>query len=319
MKILIYGPGIIGSTYGWQLSQAGHEITVLVRKGQKQLIEKNGIDINCADFRGNKKQMIRTIFRPAVIEDLSQQNGFEFIIVSVNNVQLKEVLPVLSKGVGEAHILFFQNNWDDFDDIDKYFATEQYFFGFPFMVGGGRDGNTVNSVISGLKQSCTMLGEKNGVITARLKKMADALRDANLKPIISNQIIPWLITHYAVAAGLSAGAMKAGGSMKTFSGDRTLLRKSFMSIREGFEVCRRRGIHPKKIKSNTFYTLPLFFSIPIARKIFGTEVLSMMFEGHIKHAPEEMKKMIQDIIDEGERYNIRMPFLQDYRKIFMER
>jgi len=32
----------------------------------------------------------------------------DFIIVSVNNLQLKEVLPVLSAGAGKANILFFQ-------------------------------------------------------------------------------------------------------------------------------------------------------------------------------------------------------------------
>ena len=318
MKILVYGAGIVGSTYGWQLSETGHDVTVLVKKGKKQLIEKTGININCTDFRGNKKQVIQTTFQPAVIEDLSPQNDYEFIIVSVNNVQLKEVLPVLSKGAGSANILFFQNNWDDFDEIQKYLAPEQYFFGFPFMVGGGRDENGINSVISGLKQSYTLLGERNGETTPRLKKMADSFRDANLKPIITNQIISWLITHYAVAAGLSAGVMKAGGSMKTFAGDSKLLRESFMSIREGLEVCRKRGIDPKKVKAIAFYTFPFFISIPIAKKIFSKEVLSLMFEGHVEHAPDEMKKMLQDILERGEQYNINMPVLKVYRETLMK-
>lgn len=319
MKILIYGAGIVGSTYGWQLSATGQDVTVLVKKGKKQLIEKTGITINCKDYRGNKKEVIQTTFRPKVIEDLSPDNNFEFIIVSVNNVQLKEVLPVLSKGAGNANILFFQNNWDDFDEISKYLAPEQYFYGFPFMVGGGRDENGINSVLSGLKQSQTLLGESNGEITPRLKKIADLFRDANLKPIITNQIIPWLITHYAVAAGLSAGVMKSGGSMKTFTGDSTLLRESFMSIREGLEVCRQRGIDPKKVKATAFYTLPFFVSLPIARKIFSTEVLSLMFEGHVMHAPEEMKKMVQDILERGEQYSINMPVLKSYRETLMNR
>lgn len=317
MKILIYGAGIVGSTYGWQLSEAGHNVTVFVKEGKKQLIEETGINIHCADFRGNKKRVIQTTFRPAVIEHLSPQNDYEFIIVSVNNVQLKEVLPILSKGTGNADILFFQNNWDDFDEIRKYLAPEQYFFGFPFMVGGGSDGNSINSVISGLKQSYTLLGEENGETTPRLKKMADSFRDANLKPVITGQIIPWLITHYAVAAGLSAGVMKAGGSMKTFTGDSTLLRESFTSIREGLEVCRKRGIDPKKVKATAFYTFPFFISIPIAKKIFSKEVLSLMFEGHVGHAPDEMKKMLHDILKSGEQYNVNMPVLKAYRETLL--
>ncbi len=40
MKILIYGAGVVGCTYGWQLSQAGCDVTVLVRKGQKKKLYK---------------------------------------------------------------------------------------------------------------------------------------------------------------------------------------------------------------------------------------------------------------------------------------
>ena len=40
MKILIYGAGVIGCTYGWQLAEAGHDVTLLVRKEQKQLTSR---------------------------------------------------------------------------------------------------------------------------------------------------------------------------------------------------------------------------------------------------------------------------------------
>lgn len=40
MKILIYGAGVVGCTYGWQLSKTGCDVTVLVRKGQKEFVQK---------------------------------------------------------------------------------------------------------------------------------------------------------------------------------------------------------------------------------------------------------------------------------------
>ena len=51
MKILIYGAGVVGCTYGWQLSKAGCDVTVLVRKGQKEFVQKNGIHFIWSDFR----------------------------------------------------------------------------------------------------------------------------------------------------------------------------------------------------------------------------------------------------------------------------
>jgi ketopantoate reductase len=314
MKILIYGAGIVGCTYGWQLSEAGHDLSVLVRKEKKQQIEEDGIAIHCSDFRGGQKQIKQTVFRPKVMVELSSQNDFEYIIVSTNNLHLKEVLPVLAKSAGKAHILFFQNMWkDDFDEIANYLSPEQYFFGFPFMVGGGRDSKSIHCAISGLKYSHTPLGELNGETTARLQKIAKALEDANLKPTISTQISVWLITHYAVAAGLSAGIITAGGA-KAFVRDSKILKETIQSIREGLDVCLKRGINPKTEKANRLYYLPLFISVAIARKVYSDEALTIMFDGHTNHSPEEMTKMLDDLIACGEKYNVKTPYLMHFKE-----
>ncbi|MDR1201528.1 MAG: hypothetical protein LBL58_07870 [Tannerellaceae bacterium] len=101
MKILIYGAGIVGSTYGWQLSKTGHEITVLVRPEKKQTVEENGIRIHCTDFRGGQKKIEDVLFKPDVVDSLSADNPFEYILVATNNLHLKEILPVLSASAGK--------------------------------------------------------------------------------------------------------------------------------------------------------------------------------------------------------------------------
>lgn len=314
MKILIYGAGVTGCTYGWQLSQAGCDVTVLVREGKKKAIDENGINIHCSDFRGGQKKVEQIVFRPHVIERLSADNDYEYIIVSVNNTHLAEVLPVLPKSSGKANILFFQNNWDSFDTIAQYLSPEQYFFGFPFMVGGGRDENQINSVISGMQYSSTPLGEANGEISPRVQKIAKALEAANLKPLVSKQILVWLVTHYAVAAGLSAGIMQAGGSMTRFTANSHIIRQTIKAIREGFAICAKRGFDPKLEKANKLYNLPLFIGVAIAKKIYSNEALGLMFEGHLKHASAEMKKMLDDVTVYGEDiYGLDIPHLKNFR------
>ena len=95
MKILIYGAGVIGSTYGWQLAKAGHDISILVRNNQKQGFEENGINIYCTDFRNDKKITENIIFRPKVTDTLSVDNDFEYIIVTTHSFHLEEILPCL--------------------------------------------------------------------------------------------------------------------------------------------------------------------------------------------------------------------------------
>ena len=43
----------------------------------------------------------------------------------------------------------------------------------------------------------------------------------------------------------------------------------------------------------------------------------MMFEGHVEHAPDEMKKMLQDILERGELYNMNMPVLKAYKETLL--
>jgi len=314
MRILIFGAGTVGVTYGWQLSKAGHEITVLVRPGKKQTIEEKGICIHCTDFRGKEKNIENVVFKPKVIDSLSVDNNFEYIIVTTNNLYLKEILPILSKSAGKAHILFFQNIWiDDLNSINEYLSEKQYFFGFPFMVGGGREADCINSAISGLNQSHTPLGELNGEVSERVQKIAKAFEDANLKPVIYKQITIWLITHYAVAAGLSAGIMRAKGG-KNFAKNSDILKEAIYAIREGLNVCLALGYNPKTEKANKLYYLPFFIAIPIAKKVYSNEALCIMFEGHTQHAPDEMKKMFEDIIADGEKCNIKVSTLKQMKK-----
>lgn len=306
MKILIYGAGIIGCTYGWQLAKTGHDVTVVVRKGQKQQIDEQGIHLICQDFRDGKKKTIDVVFRPHVIDELDVQNDFEYIIVATNKIQLPEILPTLSASVGKAHLLFFQNNWDCFDEIARYLKPEQYFFGFPFMVGGGRDADGIHCVISGMKYSHTPIGEMNGVRTLRVQKIVQALEEAHLKPVLSRQILLWIITHYATAAGLTAGILSAGNAAK-FVSDSTIIRTTIRAIREGFSICLKRGYDAKAEKANKLYQLPLFISVPIAKKIYSNEALQLMFDGHVSHSPEEVRQMIEDMIAYGINYGIATP------------
>ncbi len=284
------------------------------RPEKKQRIMEEGIPIYCTDFRGGQKEIEEVVFKPDVINSLSAHNDFQYIIVTTNNLHLKEILPVLSKSAGNAHILFFQNMWiDDFESINKYIPEKQYFFGFPFMVGGGRDTTGIHSAISGLKQSHTPLGELNGEISERVQKIAKAFEKANLRPIIYNEIKIWLITHYAVAAGLSVGIMKAK-SGRNFANNSAILKEAIKAIREGLEVCQKLGYYPKAEKANRLYSLPFFIAVLIAKKVYSNEALCIMFDGHTQHSPDEIKKMLEDIIKDGEKHGVKTPILKQIKK-----
>jgi len=314
MKILIYGAGVIGCTYGWQFAGAGYNVSLLVRNGKSEKIREEGIPIHSADYRNGEKRTSHTLFRPEVIEELTPVNDFDYIIVSVASMNLEEILPVLSEKAGKAHVIFFLNLWDEFNNISSYLSSQQYSFGFPFMAGGGRDDDAVNSVISGSKYSKTMLGNPDGLASDKLREFACIVDKANLKPFISGQIVNWLVPHYVFIAAISAGIIQSGGTMAGFLKNKKIIKSTVKAIREGFCICDKRGVVPKKEKVNRLYYLPFFICIPIMRKIFSSEDMASMFDGYLKHSIRDIKYMLDKVISSGLTHMIEMTHLISLRK-----
>jgi len=95
----------------------------------------------------------------------------------------------------------------------------------------------------------------------------------------------------------------------SFVNNPKIVKEAIVAIREGLQVCIDLGINPKLEKANKLYYLPMFISVPIARKVYSNEALSLMFDGHAKHSPDEMKKMLEDIVRYGEKQNTPTPNL----------
>ena len=150
-----------------------------------------------------------------------------------------------------------------------------------------------------------MLGEVSGEITPRVRKIADAMDDADMKPFLSGQIITWLLPHCAFIAGLSAGVLKAGGTMEAFLKKREIVREAIMAVREGFHVCSAMGTDPKKEKVNKLYYLPLFICIPIVRKVFSDEAMQAMFDGYLRNSAKDVSRMLGDILLSGELQGVK--------------
>ena len=199
MKILVFGAGVIGVAYAWQLSLAGHDVALLVRPGRKQELERKGIAISCLDnrggllFLGGGKRHTNAVYHPVLVEEFSPADNYELILVCVRRNQLGDVLPRLAEKAGDATILFLQNNWSGTAEIEHFLAPSHYLLGFP-SVAGGRDERGVQCAL----EAGTRLGEVDGQITPRLRRIAAVMREAGFQPKLSRQIIPWL--HHAISS-----------------------------------------------------------------------------------------------------------------------
>jgi ketopantoate reductase len=314
MNILVFGAGVIGTTYAWQLSEAGFRVSLLVRKHRLTRYSHSGVVIKCTDMRGKRKEFVNTVFRPRTVDRIDPSVKYDLIIIAVKNFQLNDVLPYVAKYSGNAHILFMGNLWNEFDRIEKHLPAGRYFFGFPAMAGGGRTDNGVNCLL--FKKGNTMLGEPDGKSSKRLLETAEILGQAGLQPKISSAIIPWLKAHYIWPAATFGAVCKAGGARR-FSENKALVRLSVCAIREGFKVCRAKGVNPKKIFPYNLFYLPGFLLTPLLKRSYNAELQEVM-DGHMKHGFDEMKKQYLDVLNDGKKLGIDMPCWASLEKHILE-
>ena len=315
MKILIYGAGVIGTTYGWQLAEAGQDVTLLVRPGKKTIYQ-DGIRIHCRDERGKQARQIDALFCPKVVEAMSPQDGYDLIVVCVKSQQLDAILPDLAHHSGKADILFFQNNWWGDEKIRAYLPPERCFYGFSRLVGGWRSGSTVESIIFNGPMMSTMLGEKDGRKTPRLSQTAALFTAAGLKPEISADILGWLKFHYIEYLGATGAILKAG-SAHAFAARKDLVRELILATREALAVCRARGVPTQAAPFNLrLFGLPLALITWLGQKQYQAQNIQQFFDENIQNGLEEIAAQYQEVVSEGSRLGVPMPVLSGYASCF---
>lgn len=319
MKILIVGAGVIGTTYGWQLSGISCDATLLVRPGNRAKIEQEGIRIRCKDERQKPAVTTEVVYRPKVVDVLDPKEGYDLIIVSVRAQQLDAVLPLLAASANQADILFFGNNWWGEERISKFLPTKRCFYGFSRLVGGWRTDNRVECIVFNTPGLDTMLGEAAGQVTPRLQNLVNVFQQANLKPVINRDILGWLAVHYVEFLGAIGGILKAG-SVKAFAADGAIVTEAILATREGFQVCRARGIDLRRAGSmnvRLINALPLPLIRSLVQRQYQSPSIQQFFEENIEHGMEELSQQYADVVAEGERLEVKMPSLKGFEKYFM--
>ena len=318
MKILVLGAGVIGTTYAWQLSGTGHDVSILVRKSKKEQIQKDGIRIRYTDERQKKSDLLEVTYHPLVVDEFHVQDNYDLIIVSVRAHQLDELLPSLADGSGKADILFFGNNWWGEERIRKFLPPEKYLFGFSRLVGGWRTENRFECIFFDNPELVTMLGETDGQLTPRLQNLQDVFKKADLRPVISQDILGWLSIHYVEFLGVVGGIRKAG-SFDAFVDSSALIKDSILATRESLDVCKARGVDFKKAAPSNIRIIentPVFLLTPLVKMQYRTPSIKQFFEENIEHGMDEIHRQFCDVTSEASRLGVKIPHLAEFENYF---
>jgi 2-dehydropantoate 2-reductase len=301
MKTLIVGAGIIGTTWGWALSEAGYDVTHFVKQGRQDQYN-TGIQLDIIDDRkGHKKNNI-TQYALKCVESISPSDHFELIILPLHFYQVEAALQTLVRLSGDAIFLDFGTNWNGTDEIDKLLARERYLLGFPY--GGGIIQNGKYVTYLGPK---VYLGEADGMRTEKLTRVKSFFAKADIQTDIPNNILHLLWTSHSAAVGMSAGMAKAQG-VAPFLRDRALMVQCYEIVKELFELCRLRGVDPYRyIDASFLYKIPAWLHIPILRLFTAYNPGIMRILAHVADPARDARQLYIAMMKTAQELNFDIP------------
>lgn len=282
MKVLIYGAGVIGSIFAAKLSLSGQNITVLDRGKRLEEIKRSGIIIF------NPKTKNKEIAKVKVIEALSPEMEFDYILIVMQKNQVDSILECLSKNCTK-NIVFIVNTAAGYEQWEKAVGRERLMIGFP-AAGGERRGGTVHYFVfrklTRIFQTTTF-GEINGKRTQRVTDIIRMFNHAGISSVFCTNMDAWQKSHVAMVTSIANALYGHDCGNKELASSRTDLIELVLAIKEGFAVLKRLGIQPTPRKLAVFK-----FPASVLAVAFGlimrTQFAEITMAKHCIVAKEEM-------------------------------
>jgi len=314
MKILVFGAGVIGTTYAWQLWEAGNDVSLLVRKQRMVRYSNSGISITCTDLRRKEKEYKKTVFRPKIVDRLEIKDGYELIIVSTKNFQLNDAIPYIAKYAGNARILILGHLWNEFELLRKHFTQNPIFVAFPSMALGSQTIAGINCYLFG--NGNTLICNPEGKSGNELNEITGVLKGAGLQPRLMQTLEPWIRGHFIWQAATLVPLIKAG-SFRLFAENKKLIVQSVLAVKEGLRVARKNNL---KVDGNLpfwLFRLPAF-AIAYFLKRSYTPTIQAAMEARFRHGLDEIKTQLLVLTSLGRKTGEKMPYLESFEKYLPE-
>jgi 2-dehydropantoate 2-reductase len=199
VKILIAGAGATGGYFGARLSQAGRDVTFLVRPQRAEQLH-DGLKLIGPD--GEETVAVHTVTADGI------KHPYDLVIIAVKAGALTTILDQITPAVGpDTLILPFLNGVAHMSELNLRFGAEQVLGGIVRVV------TTVTSsgAIHQMKPIATMdFGPQHGLATAELEAIREQLDVPGYKLTFTTDIVDamWKKWVFITAAGVVTCLMR---------------------------------------------------------------------------------------------------------------
>jgi 2-dehydropantoate 2-reductase len=231
MKVAVIGAGAVGGYFGGVLAKSGADITLIARGKHLEAMRKDGLLIKSyrGDFRADVK----------ATSDPKEAGPVELVIFTVKSYDTEEAIRLCSPMIQEnTCILSLQNGIDNDEKIAREAGREKVIGGVAYIGVGIEEPGVICHSAAGK----IAIGELNGKITHRIKKIAEMFSAAGVPCEISRDIIKLKWEKLVWNAAFNALTTITRASVAEVLSDKKLMETAVAAMHEVIEVAQKKGI-----------------------------------------------------------------------------
>jgi len=288
-RVLIFGAGVIGSTFGGLMALSGIDITILARNKRFKELQENGLLLK----RYNQQEVQKININ--LISELEEDDIYDFVFVTLRKEQVAQSLQILNKNKSQ-NFVFMVNNSSGYDDWVNALGQERVIPAFPGSGGKIENAIVQYEIVSKFVQPTT-LGELNGKTSFRLKELVIILKKSGFNVAISNKMDVWQKTHVAMVGPLGDVIYYDGGNNYSVSANSKAIHQMNLALKENFNFLHESGIGIEPRKLLFFRFVPISILDFLMKFVFNTKWAETVISNHAQNARSEMKVISNEFID----------------------
>lgn len=185
MKILVLGAGALGGYYGGRLVQTGSDVTFLVREGRRDILNRNGLNIESPAFGNFSTRDVQTL----TVAELPDAPRFDMILLTCKAFDLADAIETVAPAADAgATVLPMLNGLAHMDVLNARFGQRNVLGGLAKIAATLAPDGTIRHLND---WSYITFGEQDGSIGPRVT----ALKEAFDKTCITAAAVPDIQRH----------------------------------------------------------------------------------------------------------------------------
>src|SRR6266704_5101481 len=291
MRILIVGVGAVGGYFGGRLTQAGRDVTFLVRPSRAKQLGRDGLRI--ISPHGD------AVLTPKLVSAEEIDTSYDLVFLSVKAYALEAAMNDFAAAVGpETMILPVLNGMRHVDLLTKRFGEYAVIGGVCQVASEIDDAGRIVQ-LADFQQ--LVYGERNGDTTPRLQTLDATLQGARFDARLSTDIMQEMWEKWVQLASLGAITCLMRGAIGEIVAAPGGADLSLKVLDESAAIATACGHKPSEA---------LLSRHAGALTAPGSQLTSSMYRDLRKGAPVEADHILGDFIERGTARGIATPLLK---------